>query len=168
MTWPLYFKKYENLRLKVIIHVALEKFWVFLRGCPPNSEIQPTRLDPNRQPPEPTTLAVNGKSLPSKSDNFWLVGRFLLPKLEPLNPIVKSKKAGYIWRFSNENLQKLAMFEVFQGRFTWNPPDLERSLSHLARYHRIWWDLRQIWWRSCQIWQDLNKPSEDLLDLTKI
>lgn len=35
MTWPLYFKKYEDLRLKVIIHVTLEKFWVFYGGFHP-------------------------------------------------------------------------------------------------------------------------------------
>lgn len=171
MTWPLYFKKYEDLRLKVIIHVVLEKFWVFLRGCPPNSETRPTcltRLNPTRQLPEPITPAVSGGSLPSKSDTFELVGRFPPLKLESPNPIIKSKKIGDIWRFSNENLQKPAIFEVFQRRFTWNPLDLTRSPPDLARYHRIWWDLRQIWWRSRQIWQDLNKPSEDLLDLTKI
>lgn len=98
MTWPLYFKKYEDLRLKFIIHVALEKFRVFYGGvqCPPNLKTQPTCPDPNCQPPKPTTPAISGESLPSESDTFGLVGRFPPPKLKPPNPIVKSKKSSDI------------------------------------------------------------------------
>lgn len=49
MTWPLYFKKYEDLRLKVIIHVTLEKFWVFYGGVHPTWKPNPPTSPPQTQ-----------------------------------------------------------------------------------------------------------------------
>ena len=124
----------------------------------------------SRHPPRPelTTPVVGGRSPTLKSDTFESIGGFPPPKLDPPDPTVKPTKSSNIWRFSSKNLQKQAIFEILWRRFTWNPPNLVRSLLDLERYHWIWWDLRQIRWRSHWIWQDLNKSNEDLLDLTKI
>ena len=93
-------------------------------------------------PPKLTTLAISYGSPSTEPDTFWLVGEFPHQKPELPYPIIKSKKFGDIQRFSNKNLQKPTIFEIFRQRITWNPSDPTRSHQDLVK---IQLDLVEIW-----------------------
>lgn len=103
MTWPLYFKKYEDLRLEVIIHVALEKLWAFYGGVHPTWKPDPPH--PSRPKP-PTTETDDQRQVPTlKIEHLWVSWQVSSPKTQATQPNYKIKK---IWRY----------LKVFQRKFT--------------------------------------------------